>query len=79
MTELNLDYTKTMKIVSFDISGVRLVLFKSAVVNVIFTCDDGNTIHKELIIEGDEYLKWSSDDNFIIDYIVKNSHEILNK
>lgn len=77
MTELNLDYTKKLNVVSFDISGVRIILFKSANVDVIFTCEDGTKLLRVVIIDGEDYLKWSNDDNFIVEFIKENAQRIL--
>ena len=77
LTELDLEVIEKKNIISFDISGVRLELFTRAVVQVIFTCKDNSIIYRDVIIEGDDYLQWSSDDSFILNYIVLNANKIL--
>ena len=64
-TALDLELIEKQTITSFDISGVRLELFTRAVVQVIFTCIKNSIIFRDVIIEGDDYLQWSSDDSFI--------------
>ena len=72
-----LDIKKEVNIVSFDISGARIDLFKRAVIGVIFRCIDGDTIYKEVILQGDDYLQWGIYDDYIVEYITKNAPHIL--
>lgn len=75
MPEINLKISKI--VVSFDISGVRIDLFDKAVVNVIFTCDDGEKIYRDVVLQGGDYLAWGSDDEYITKYITENIEDIL--
>lgn len=75
MPELNFRITKI--VVSFDISGIRIDLFDRATITVVFKCDDGETIVKDVVVEGEEYLAWGSDDEYITKYITENIHNIL--
>lgn len=77
MTEIDYKYTREYNIVSFDISGVRIDLFKQAYISVVFTFDDGDTTHKEVLLKGYDYLLWGSDDDYITKYITENLHYIL--
>lgn len=77
MSIINHQFTKTVNIVSFDISGVRIDLFQKATVCVVFRCDDGSIIIKDVIIQGEEYLLWGIDDDYIVNYITNNLSNIL--
>jgi hypothetical protein len=62
---------KTNIITNIEISINNVVLSKCANITVILKDEIGEVIEiKHLIIEGDDYLNWGSDDNYIIDYVV---------
>lgn len=77
MSIINYQFTKTVNIVSFDISGVRIDLFEKAILSVVFRCDDGSIIIKEVVLQGDSYILWGSDDNYIVNYITNNLSNIF--
>ena len=77
MPEINQTITKTINIVSFDVSGVMIYLYERATVNVAFTCDDGNKIYRDVVLEGADYTNWGNDDNYINEYIALNINSIL--
>lgn len=77
MSIINYQFTKTINIVSFDISGVRIDLFEKAILCVVFRCDDGSVITKDVVLQGDAYLLWGSDDNYIVNYITNNLSNIF--
>ena len=79
MPELFVDITssKHFSIVHFDVSGVMIFLHKKAIVNVVFTCDDGNKLYREEVLEGDDYTNWGEDDNYINEYIALNYNAII--
>ena len=72
-----IDFQIIKNVVSFDISGVRIDLFEKAIVCVIFKCNNGEIIVRDVVIQGDTYLQWGSDDNFIVNYITDNISNIL--
>lgn len=69
--------TKKFSIVSFDVSGVMIYLHRRATVNVAFTCDDGNKLYSDVVLEGEDYTNWGEDDNYINEYIALNIESIL--
>ena len=79
MPELNqtITTTKNFCIVHFDVSGVMIFLHESATVCVVFTCDDGNQLYREVVLEGDDYTKWGNDDDYINEYIALNINSII--
>ena len=80
MNKVDFTIAREMNVVSFDISGIRIVLFEKAIISVVFRCDNGESIYKEVVLMGDAYLRWSdNDDNYIINYIKKNIYDILDE
>ena len=79
MPELNQTITtnKIYNIVHYDVSGVMIHLHESASVCIVFTCDDGNQMYREVVLEGDDYTNWGEDDDYINEYIVKNIISII--
>jgi hypothetical protein len=62
---------KTNIITNIEISINNVVLSKCANITVILKDEIGEVIEvKHLIIEGEDYLNWGADDNYIIDYVV---------
>ena len=63
---------KTTRILSFMVKILDLNISHSARFRVMLECEsDGQKSleAKELTIEGDEYLKWGSDDSYLIELI----------
>ena len=77
MEKIDCKITKEFHIAYFDVSGVRIELFNRAIISVIFHCEDGEKIYKEVVLMGDVYKQWGDDDSFITDYIHENAHLIL--
>lgn len=77
MNKVDFTITREINVVSFDISGVKIDLYERATIYVVFKCDDGTTIYKEVILRGDAYMQWGDDDNYIINYIKNNIYDIL--
>ena len=69
--------TKNFSIVHFDVSGVMVFLHQRASVCVVFTCDDGNQLYREVVLEGDDYTNWGNNDNYINEYIALNINSII--
>ena len=45
---------------------LRIDLFERATVCVVFKCDDGEIIYKEVILWGAAYTQWADDDDYIV-------------
>ena len=77
MEKVDCKITKEVHIVSFDISGIRIELFNKAIISVVFHCEDGENIYKEITLCDKSYLEWGNDDNYIVNFITENAHLIL--
>ncbi len=77
MEKIDYTHTKEVHIVSFDVSGVRIELFKKAIVCIVFHCEDGESIYKEITLSDKSYLEWGNDDTYIVKFITENAHLIL--
>ena len=63
---------KTFRIVAFRIRVVSVILKQYAIVRIVLEkeCNGQKTIeNKELILDGDDYLNWGSDDDYLIEWV----------
>ena len=44
---------------------------------VVFTCDDGKQLHREVVLEGDDKTNWGSNDNYVNEYMALNINSII--
>ena len=67
-------YTGPVKIVTkVKISVIKLVLFQSVDICVQYLDENDYIIENiYLTISGDDYLLWSDDDNYILEYVKNN-------
>lgn len=68
---------RTVSILSFRIAVLQMDLGQSVLFAVYLECASGDKIfpdYKEVRIEGDEYLAWGADDNYIVG-VVKSKLE----
>lgn len=62
----------TRVIHSISIQVVNLVLFKGATIMVSLYDVDNYPIDTKIVeLEGDSYLRWSNDDNWLVNYILE--------
>ena len=58
-------------IYSFEIQVLHLVLFQSVTVMITLYDENNSPIDNKMItIDGDDYLNWSNNDNWLIDYVL---------
>jgi len=70
---------KTFKIVpllriitSFSVNIDSIILFERAYVSVKLIFENSNlTEMKQFVLEGEDYTKWASDDNYVVEYVCK--------
>ena len=70
--QLTTPYTIVMTNIasSFKIEMINLVLFESATFRIMFYDDSNELLEIKIIaIEGENYLNWKNDDQFVVDYI----------
>jgi len=59
-------------ITSFSINIDSIILFERAYVSVKLIFENSNlTEMKQFVLEGEDYTKWASDDNYIVEYVCK--------
>ena len=64
------DQITTKVICGFNIQRVELVLFNSARINVELLDEKNNMMDFKIItMEGEDYVNWGSDDNYIINFV----------
>ena len=69
---LNTPIEKTLKLLSFSVTVLDLKLGEYARLAIHLNCIRGEehcTEGKELLLAGDDYLAWGSDDKYIIDFV----------
>ena len=69
---LGIPLIKTTHILSFRLEVISLILGQSVKFGVFLESEDNGMIcsdHKEVLIEGDEYLAWGADDMYIVELI----------
>ena len=77
-TSLAIDKTITKKITSFGIGSVTVSPFKSAVVDLVFSYDTGESFTKPLLIDA-SYCDWKNDDNFLYEFAGQNIEFLLSQ
>ena len=61
---------KEIKINQFQVLVERLTLFESAELRVGLYSDDGKLMEwRNFILSGEDYIKWTDDDKYVINYV----------
>ena len=68
---LNIYKTRVTHLVSFDIIVIRVVPHTMATIDIQILTDTGH-IFRTVNIVGENYLKWSSDDEYLYEYVKEN-------
>ncbi len=72
------DYVKKSVAVSMSLKVLQFVLFTSVIVNATLYDEDGVVVLTTNIeIAGEDYLKWSNDDNYIYDYVSRSLDVVI--
>jgi len=77
--ELSQPIVQKVEVLGFRVSVLQVQLGQSARLAIHLNCIlDGKpfTQYKEMVIEGEEYLSWGSDDNYIIELVKLNLGEL---
>ena len=70
---------KVSIITAMEVNIITMELFKSVTVNVRFLDKNGICIEADNIrIDGDAYLEWMNDDNYILQYVAEQKGIVLN-
>jgi hypothetical protein len=73
---LNIYKTVVTHLVSFDIIVIRVVPFVVASIDIQILTDTGY-IYRTVNLTGDDYIKWSSDDNYLFMYVQENIEKVF--
>jgi hypothetical protein len=71
---------RSVSILSFRLRVLQMDLGQSVLFGVHLECASGDKIfpdYKEVLIEGDEYLAWGADDNYIVGVVKSKLDSIL--
>jgi len=71
---------KTVSVLGFGIKVMGIELFKSCRLAVTIKCVSLGreyTDYKELVLEGEDYSKWASDDSYIIQFVTAKLPELI--
>ena len=71
---------RTVSILSFRLRVLQMDLGQSVRFGVHLECASGDSIfpdYKIVVIEGDEYLAWGADDNYIVGVVKSKLESIL--
>jgi len=77
---LDVPLEKTVSVLGFGIRVMTIDLFKSCRLAITIKCSclgREYTDYKELVLEGDDYTKWASDDNYIVQLVTSKLPELL--
>jgi hypothetical protein len=77
---LEVPFSRTISVLSYRISVICLSLGESVRIAVHLDCESGGkafTDYKEVLIEGDEYLGWGADDDYIVGLVRAKLESIL--
>lgn len=77
---LDVPFPRTISVVSFRLGFLSLDLGVSARIAVHLECLSGDkpfSDYKEIIIQGDEYLAWGTDDSYIVGLVKSKLESIL--
>ena len=73
------NYTKVTKeyiIVAYEIVSIHLIPSTSAILELIFFCDDNKLYSRRYVLEKKEYTDWQSDDYLDL-FLVNNIKKIF--
>ena len=73
--ELGIDRTTTIRLSKFDIIRARVFPHKSATIDITIYAND-KEVERVVLLSGEDYLKWSSDDDYLYDYVRENIEKI---
>lgn len=74
-SSINVDITTTTTLFDFVIDNILIIPSQSATINITIRTSH-LPLKRVVILEREAYFAWSSDDNYIYDYIRENIHTI---
>jgi hypothetical protein len=74
--DLNIEITSTTKLYDFSIKSLKITPNVSACVEIIISTDKV-PIERTVNIDGEDYLNWSTDDDYIYYFVRDNIYKFL--
>jgi hypothetical protein len=77
---LGVPLIRTTSILSFRLRAIDLILGQSVRFSIHLECESGGKIYgdyKEIVIDGDEYLAWGTDDMYVVELIKSKLADIV--
>lgn len=71
---------RTVSIISFRLRVIQMDLGQSVRFGVQLECASGDRVfpeYREVVIEGEEYLAWGADDNYIVGVVKSKLESVL--
>lgn len=71
---------RSVSILSFRLRVIQMDLGQSVLFGVHLECASGDRVFpdfREVLIEGDEYLAWGADDNYIVGVVKSKLESVL--
>ena len=75
INELGIDKTTKIHLSTFEILRIRVLPHKSATIDIVIKADK-HDIERTVLLSGSAYTNWSSDDNYVYDYVHENIDKI---
>ena len=73
--ELRVDKTTKIHLLTFEIVRVRVSPHQSATIDIVIKTDK-HELERTASLSGQDYSKWSSDDDYLYDYVRENIDKI---
>ena len=72
---LGIDKVVKIHLSSFEILRVRVSPYKSATIDIVIYTNN-KEIERSVVLAGEDYLKWSSDDQYLYTYCRENIEKV---
>ena len=73
--ELGVDKTTKIHLLTFEIIRVRVSPYQSATIDIVIKTDK-HELERTILLTGSDYTKWSSNDDYLYDYVRENIDKI---
>lgn len=73
--ELRVDKTTRIHLLTFEILRVNVLPHQSATIDIVIKTDK-HEFERTVSLSGQDYSKWSSDDDYLYDYVRENIGKI---
>lgn len=77
---LDTPLNKTVSVLGFNVTVMGIELFTSCRLAVTIKCESLGRVYteyREIVLVGEDYLKWSTDDSYIIKFVTAALPELI--